>query len=354
MMFNKLIVLTLFLITGLITLVWGQNTGLIPVPIFTNAGVQSSVAYDSTSGLYTYNYTITNPTTNTGEIWSIDIDITKPIDSTYPSSNGLMIPHGFITDTFDEEIADFDGDFVPMVPVGINVPSGWGGSIRARGFAGFSSRTGTPHIHAGETKGGFQIISRGLPTIRNIEIEPWWVMVEDGPASDESAVTARSVEKSLKFSTSTIGPSAVFPGNYEHWNMIRDNLNQAIQLGWISDATLANTLVTQLATARQAEDSRNGTLAKTRLRVLFDTISQSTLSQRRQEVYDLLILNVQKLIEYTPDTPIPFEPKAIISPESITLSLGDTYTLTVTIINLGDNNKPLSGFPIMIKLTEWL
>ncbi len=155
---------------GLGTALYAKDTGRIPVPIFTEAGVQAGITYNSTTGLYTYGYTITNPAANTGEIWNIDIDIRLPRGGKALSSEGLTMPRGTKTRTFDE-VLSIRRNPEEMVPVGIRAPLGWNGGLGNRGIAGFSSGD-APNILPGETKGGFELISRGLPAIREIEIEP--------------------------------------------------------------------------------------------------------------------------------------------------------------------------------------
>ncbi|MFQ5598069.1 MAG: hypothetical protein ACE5GK_08465 [Nitrospiria bacterium] len=342
-----------------VVLVWmpsalALEAGLLPVPVFTTAKVAAEAVLDSVTGRYIYRYTITNPAANTGEINYFNIDISRPPGGITLDSDGLMIPLGFITKTFDEEMADFEGDNVPMVPVGIQPSSGWRGSLGANGFAAFSSGASTPNILPGETLGEFQLISPGLPKIREIEIIPSWVfLVEDHDAvTPEEEQHAREIEDSLPFRSQTLGPMAVFPGSFDHWNHLRDDLNQAVSLGWIPDITLANSLVTQLASAREALDARDGTLAKTRLQPLLDTLALSDLSQRRQEAHDLVLLNVQSLIENTEDTPVPFEPQGSLIPQDQQLALGERYTVTAALVNLGDNNKAVEGFFVTLKVEE--
>ncbi len=74
----RIVISTLIIVAGLTLPLKAEQVGLMPVPVFQNVQVQSQVFFNLTTGLYTYSYTITNPVTNTGEIWSIDIDITKP------------------------------------------------------------------------------------------------------------------------------------------------------------------------------------------------------------------------------------------------------------------------------------
>ena len=210
-MFLKLrITLGILILILLTTSIDAEQVGRLPVPILKNVQVQAQAAYDPTTGLYTYSYTITNPSTNTGEIWDIEIDITKPPGNSYPSSYGLTIPFGVRTRTFDEVLA-IGRDAVPMVPVGMLLPKGWEGDLGDRGVAGFTSfnEIGGTKILPGETRSGFNLISYGLPTIRQIELEPWWIYVEDEDPTDEEDRRAREIEDSLPFKTKTLGPSAV-------------------------------------------------------------------------------------------------------------------------------------------------
>ncbi|MBI4716124.1 MAG: hypothetical protein HY760_09365 [Nitrospirae bacterium] len=178
------------------------------------------------------------------------------------------------------------------------------------------------------------------------------MLATEGEATEEESLAAGEVERQLVFHTYTLGPSAVKPGWFEHWDQLRDNLNQAIRLGWIPDTALASTLVSQLASARQAADAHDGTLAKSRLQPILDTLTPTTRAQIRQEGYDLLFYNVKKLIESTLDTPIPVEPKVRLTPEHSELPLGDLYTLTATVENLAYQNAPIPDYSLMFQVVE--
>ncbi|PYO75769.1 MAG: hypothetical protein DMD63_16065, partial [Gemmatimonadetes bacterium] len=119
------------------------------------------------------------------------------------------------------------------------------------------------------------------------------------------------------------------------------------------DSVLATTLVNQLASARQAEDASDGTTAKARLQALLNAVGQATPGQIRQEAHDLLLLSARALIVSTPDTPIPFQPKVTLSPQSSSLPLGALATVTASVINLGDpTNPPVSGFLLSFRFLE--
>jgi len=281
-----------------VSLVQAQQVGLLPVPVFHNAQVQTQTTFDPASKFYTYGYTIGNPATNTGEIVGITVDITRPAGSPPFGSSGLTIPIGGRMISFDNFVSIAGPTSAPMVPVGLKVPTGWNGLLGVAGFAYFASASerATSKILPGQTKGEFALVSPGLPTIRQIKLIPNWVLVSASEATAEEEQLAQTIEDSLPIVIPTLGPSAVGPGSFAHWNQLRDDLNQAIQLGWVIGPTLATTLVNQLASARQAADASDGATAKARLQPLLNTVGQATPGQIRREARDLLLLNAQALI----------------------------------------------------------
>ncbi|MGH7259795.1 MAG: hypothetical protein ACREI9_03820 [Nitrospiraceae bacterium] len=291
----------------------------MPIPTLQGVQVQGEVTFDPGTRRYTYRYTVSNPAVNTGQIWHVEVDVTTTIPRAFTpafDSSGLTIPKagGVNLFTFDEVLAKRQPLALPagttVVPFGQQVPSGWNGGLMRNGFASFSSSGLAVRILPGQTLTGFALIGPGMPTIRKMKVRPFWTyVVPDVHVTDpvEEAAAAQ-VEEDIIFHTFTLGPSAHTPGTFAHWDQLRDDLNQAIQLGWIPDATLANTLVAQLASARQALDAQDGTLAKSRLQTLIQTITQSTTVQRRREVFDLVLLNAQRLKADTLDTPCLLSP----------------------------------------------
>lgn len=336
---------------------YSQLDGALPIPILKNVRVDAAVSYDTAPGTYQYRYTVANPATNTGIINRFYVDILSA-GPAYGDANALTIEFRRGSSTFQSEINRVGFEGAPtMVPVGIAGPAGWDGSIWARGGAAFETRGPTrssgDSIPPGQSRSGFTLNSFTTPTIREMALIPDWIYVSTSPdgISDEESRRAAEIEVSLPDHVFTLGPSWVFPGSYEHWNDFRDSLARAVSLGWVSDPALAQSLTTQLASARAALAAREGTLAKSRLQQLLTTLAASNATQRRSEVNDLVSLNAQSLIVATPDTPVPFEPKVSFSPESTTLPIGATYTLTALAMNLGDD-RPLADFPVEFRLFE--
>src|SRR2546430_1070983 len=338
-----------------------SQVGLMRIPTLQGVQVQAETTFDPGTGRYTYRYTVSNPASNTGRIWNILVDMTTtlPPGSSVLDASGLTIPLGRNLFSFDREIASLQPLALPagttLVPFGQQVPTGWNGGVRRDGTASFSTSGPDFHILPGQALSGIALLGPGMPMIRKMEVHPKWTyVVPDVHVIDpEEEAAAGQVKQNITFHTFTLGPSGHTPGTFAHWDQVRDDLNQAIQLGWISDQALANALVSQLAAARQALDDQKGTDAKTGLRALIQTITASTPDQRRREAFDLIFLNTQRLIEGTADTVFPVEPKLKLTPQSSTLPVGTLYTLTGTVINAGDPaNPPIPGFRLGFLVVE--
>lgn len=328
------IITTLFLLMAITGL--AQAVGLMPVPALDNVSVNATANFDPNTVRYSYNYTFQNPGSNTGEIWNIKIDIRQNsrFSGQLPSS-GLTIPFGSSVISFSEMLTSREPLDLPpgvsLIPIGQQVPSGWNGGFGKDGYARFSAGTGGSRILPGEAMSGFTLISRGIPTIREVQVVPDWVLiVEDHDAvTGEQLEQAAIVEKNLPFSTYSLGPSGLTAfGSDDHWTQLATDIQRAVSLGWIADSALAQALEEQLNFARQALDQDDGTLAKARLKTVLQTMMSSSADQRIQEIFDLVTLNVQSLINSTPDTPIPFEPVYSLTPGTATHPLSGLEELT--------------------------
>ena len=356
------IILPLFMI--LVTNAYA--VGLMPTPVLTNARISADAAFDQAAGTYTYAYTVTNPAGNTGEIWDIKIDVSADASTNGMANNtwGLTIPWGLSRKDFATELSKrvatnnrlsepWPLQPQTIVPFGLNLPPGWFGTLGIDSVASFFSDDNIPNIAPGTSLGGFQLISYGVPTIRDVQLIPLWmhIVADHDAVSTADRLAAGQVERDIIFHTVSLGPSGVAYGSFAHWNRLRDDLVRAKQLGWISDPVLANNLTAQLASARQAIDAKDGTLAKTWLQALIKTINQSTPAQRSSEAFGLVLLNAQALLQNTPSTPVRFEPKLTLSPKSAQLPIGQTHTLTATAINVANSDAPISGSNLSFSVT---
>jgi hypothetical protein len=296
----RIVLGSLLVVLGGLSEARAQQAGLMPVPVFRDIQVQSQTAFDAGTQLYTYSYTVINPASNTGNLRAIHVDITRSMDSVQFSGDGLTIQLGPRTLTYSEYVSRILARLnpPPMVAVGIQVPSGWTGALGARGFAAFAALKVDKALAPGQQMSGFALISSGLPMIRQVECLPHWVfLVQDhDKVTPEEEERARVVENSLVSKVATIGPSAIKPGSLAHWDQMRDDLNRATQLKWVTDPALATTLVNQLASARRAADVSDAVATRASLQRLLDSAVQATLGQIRPEARDLVALNTRALI----------------------------------------------------------
>lgn len=336
--------------------------GLLPTPTLQGVHTQATVTFDSSTQVYDYVYTVTNPGSNSGEIWRIVIDIrtNSPSSFTPPfDASGLTIRGGASSLSFFDALETVSplelppGQFV--VAFGQQGPNGWAGGLNKAGTAYFYSMTGTPNIAPGSTLGGFHLQSRGFPTIRPLHLSPYWILqlnTEDD-LTPQLEQEAKQTRESITFRTFTLAPSGMSAGSYGHWNQLRDDLTQAIQLGWIPDVTFANTLVSQLASARQALDALDGTLAKSRLTLLLQAMAASSPTQRRDEVATLIQISGTQLREATLDTPVPFEPQVTLTPTTKDLAIGVSHTVTAKVVNAALPTRPVvPGYQLMFRITD--
>src|SRR3989475_10851788 len=315
----RLLVLLAWMGAGILAPSAFSQVGLMPIPTLQGVQVQAETTFDPGTGLYTYGYTVSNPIGNTGRIWNVLVDMTTSLPRGFGSiffdPQGLTIPLGTNLFSFDRELASLQPLALPagttLVPFGQQVPTGWNGGLRRDGTASFSTSGPEVHILPGQTLSGLALVGPGMPMIRKMRVRPKWTyVVPDAHVTDpEEEAAAGQVEENIPVHTFTLGPSAQTPGTFAHWDQVPHDLHQAIQFGWIPDATLAKTLVTQLTSARQALDAQKAAEAGTRLQTLIQPITQSTPAQRRREAFDLVLLNAQRLVENTAVTEFPIQPK---------------------------------------------
>lgn len=326
--------------------------GLMPVPVLKDVQIKAQTRLDTSTGYYVYTYTVTNPTQSTGEILRFYIDI-MGTEIDWRDTTGLTIPIRNIhydyaayiqKKEFEYAKNRFGTDARRFVPFGQNVPLGWNGGLTEGGHASFSSPNNVPNIKPGNILSGFELISRGVPTLRKVQLVPNWVLVleSEDDYTPEIGAASDKIKDNMVFETLTLGPSGVAPGSFAHWSQLRDDLARMIQSGGVPDNTLANKLTTQLAAARQAADTQNATLAESGLKQLINTIKASIPTQRTQEVNDLVLLNAESLLaNLRVGIGYKYEPRLSITPQSAELNLGATQTITATLLNVAENNEPI-------------
>lgn len=332
--------------------------GVNPVPVVKNLGVQAAISYDAGTQFYTYTYAVTNPPSNTGSIWLILLDMTAPLNYMDSSGSVLTMPRGAAGNvTFNSELQSIMRPSVPinfhMIPFGITAPSGWNGTVHLAGTGGFVAYE-PAGVDPGQTVGGLSLISPGLPTIKTMQLIPWWVLdMGTTEADEDQMVQAAQIEKALVVNVSVLAPSWVYPGSFDHWNQLQKDLATAIQLGWIADTTLAQTITSQLRTARADMDAA-GPDYKTvaALQALLATVTAAKPGQLTTDGFNLLSSNLNAMLNVF-GNPQPPQPQtspvaSFVNPPGpsylTSAAVGASVTITAQVVDQAQNNAPLANY----------
>lgn len=321
-MMNKKVFFTLIAVILPASISFAQ----VPSPL-KDIKVSATATLDSTTGIYTYNYSIYNPPINDGQISSFDIDISKPTDGQKLNSAGLIIQRwvkadgAILSRSFDEEIVRLRKILEKQViPVGSRPPLGlpfpaWSADITVMGTAGWGG-SDQNRILPNQTLGGFILTSYGLPGIRDIIVRPSYIATKEdlfktGVSEEEYIEKTWEVldkfYKSISFQGKTIGPTAP-PAGFKpipFLDHIISLKHEAYNLGWIKNAGIEQSLDAKLDNAKKKIEQGNIEAAKNILNAFINEVEAqgcttyedcSSGKHISPEGYALLKYNVQYLI----------------------------------------------------------
>lgn len=359
-LFSRLILLS----AAMPALALAQPTqlGLVPIPTLTGVGVQTGVSYDSTLGNYTYSYTLTNPSSNTGYIATILLDMKAPTNYDSGSAGvGLTLPRGGAgMVSFDDLLHDLTPPSLPInyttLAFGITAPPDWIGTLTVNGTGGFAAVGDAQSVAPGQTMGGFNLISQGVPTIKSMYVIPYWVfdVGENNEPTEAEDEQAYQVEQSLVLTVKAVGPSWVPPGTFGHWDQLQADVATAGQLGWIPDAAFAQNVQNQLQAARadfQAGYADYATV--TAIKNLLATVTSASPGQLSPDGYNLLYFNLNAMLAVygnpQPPQPPPPSPKVTITSPASRIAgypVGTSVTITANVIDQANNDAPLANYNV--------
>lgn len=298
-----------------------------PAPTFVGVTIQASVTTSAPLGPFTYQYWVSNPASNGAGTWRFDVVVGQAGMSSSVVSSGGWIP----------------GQLVQVPPQTGLVP-------RAP-FIGWATFDGAPV--SGTTSGPFAIQSTNRPpAVSEAWIQPWIDPYLDALADSEGGELLPDEVDQITLSyirkLPTLGPLDATPGTFQHWDRFLSDTQKAGELGWISDAALLSSIVTNLQAARQAAVAQDSTTVNARLQSVIDTIKGATPAQRTEEGYDLVFYNAQYLQQ---SLPWPCEPKLTLAPDSAAHAVGETHTATATMVNVA-TGKPIAGNFVRIEVAD--
>lgn len=269
--------------------------------------VQVRVAVSQSSGgIFTFSYTITNPPTNTGQIRAfILIDVTRPTSSANVGSEGIVSGPRFNEILLPTILAELAQKGIAIVPVGLFSPENWFSGLTTDGEASWGSEDEPFRIKLGQTLSGFEMTSRGLPGIRGFRVKPGipeeFLANEDAPPEEIARVETRNA--SLSFRGTTLGPTAppaVFVAG-DFLSHLMGLKEEAAKQGWITNLGVANSLDVKLTAAQRALTRGQTTTAKNTLNALLNEVAAQTGKKAlTPEAVALLTFNTEFLLSKLP------------------------------------------------------
>lgn len=283
-----------------------QELRLLPgeaLPKLENVRVQATVTRDP-SGIFTYSYAITNPSLNTGEIWLVDIDITKPAGGIDVGTEGITNGPRFLRHSSELVLSTIQ---TPLVPVGLFSPPGWTSGLTVIGTGGWGSSDASFRIHPGQSLGGFEMTSRGLPGIRSSIIAPKFKQTPVDEATPEDEERIRAIEKAIEVNLRTLGPTAP-PQTFvpiEFLNYLITLVHDSRQQGWITRDGAKQSLLAKLTNAKRKLEAGDTKVTKNMLKAFLNEVEATSCQEFEcpgnkpltSEAYALLFFNGQFLWE---------------------------------------------------------
>ncbi len=307
--------------------------------IFATATVDTKVTFDPTRRIYTYSYTLTNPSSNTAKIELFELDISLPSVSLPLPSGGLTIDKGE-THGGTRNLVPFkksmgeplqnDPKFIPSVPVGTMMPGG-----------GFSTGVSLeavlywkpkPYPLPGTRSGPLQVFSPGPPAIRDFIITPvFYPTREAGPEELEE----------LKIHGRALAPTAP-PDEFDAIALIetlREYITESQTLNWLTDATLVTTLNGHIDHVADAINTDDIAAAKAALKEFISAIPKPPAGTAActSECSGLLIFNAQYILDSLPTLSDLVITNLSASSESVVL--GKAFTVTAIVRNQGGGSS---------------
>lgn len=273
------------------------------LPELNNVKVSSNIQSDETENLYFFNYSVENGINSNAAIIRFVLDISRESNTSGLDTAGIFFQNEYDRLSFNIKYPLIEDS---IVAVGFsNVPQYWNGSISDSFEAWFSTQRNRNDILPGYSLSGFQLMSKGLPSIRSFKVLPFLNVDELYPSefdinNPDSLFEEISKDRErIEFHGTTIGPKglpfAFIPE--EFLNTLINYQNQSCELGWISNPGICRSLQANLDNVkRQLEQGRTQT-AINNLQAFLNEVEAIRDQQLSPEAYALLKFNGEYLLE---------------------------------------------------------
>jgi hypothetical protein len=235
---KKIVIVIVTLNSIFLTFAIGQQQQF---PNLWNVLVHASISYNKSEKMFYYEYSMANDAINIGSIDELQIDISRKSGTSDIDTVGLRFENdGYTEKNYRLDFPHLKGR---IIPVGfLKTPVGkWTGDLsNALTASFFTSRSYS--IHPGQTLDGFEMMSKGLPSIRRCIVTPFFDIIALFPDPADTTITyyvppLDSVRNAVKFYGWSIGPTSP-PIDFiaTIWcDTLLSYTRQSAQLGWLID-----------------------------------------------------------------------------------------------------------------------
>lgn len=373
-----------FIVGCFLMVLTAPAVGQVPPRPLRDVQVRARVHLDESTGVYWYEYEVTNPASNELEISIVAIDISAPSQTalccweTLPHQE-RMPPHNVVwRPPTAPSIPGGDPNFTAerlveseykmrLTPVGPFAPPDWAfgagsptmDSLLQVPSLHFST-TGVPEtywqgnpIRPGMTLGGFKMTSFYPPTIRAIAFQPDKVPLLDADRIPEEWLTdyGDSMEvvrwkkqqiASLGYKTETIGPGVLTVAGSALAGLLRDYVHRSEGLRWVLDPAYAADLRNRLERIRTLLEQEKDLEAEVELIAFLERVDGARPDQQRPEAWGLLYYNGRILLEQVRQSiPILLE----VRPGKVERMSGQEAEFTVTAVQ---GTRRVAGLPVHV------
>lgn len=219
--------------------------------------VRSSVIPSDPSGNYGFAYRVSSGPSSVENVWSLEIDVSRPASALYIPSQGLVIAGA--PQAASRPLADYAADLglvlSDVVPVGCEPPVAWGCALTTTSLMRFAMFDLADSIAPGAGLSGFTIKSPALPAILDSVVRPYFVYQIQGDFAQESDSEAAELAKiGRAWTAKTLGPRPPprIPDLPAFVAALNADVTQARSLDWISTDARADSIKAQLLSIENA------------------------------------------------------------------------------------------------------
>jgi len=265
-------------------------------PVLRKVQIGVNVTHDSSSGMFYYNYSMTNDSTNVGEVEEFTLVIWRDSASTvaYDTSGLVFAGNEFSESSFREDFP-YLGSWI--VPVGfVRLPKGWLGLEIGR-HPEVSVARDTDFLKPGQAVVGIDMMSRGLPGVRECVVKPNF-NVDLYLPNEENVETIDSIEGATNYYGLTVGPWAP-PSKFDplvFLDTLTSFVHESREQGWILSNEGAKKFVHLLGDAREKIQQSDVKVAAGILEKILTDVEADESRTLKPEAYALIRYNTEYLV----------------------------------------------------------